>query len=361
MKSWTLASGTAEVTVNLQGGGLGPVRFRSGSGWLEPMHRAPWLAEPDAADTPMLQNLQGDFFCAPFGESDLLAGETRSHGLTANGHWRLLHGTASRVELQLDGTVSGARVVKEVSLEPGGPVVYQIHRFEGGEGRLPLGHHAMLAAPDGERLRLSFSPYVWAGTPPRPVEDDPRRGRSGLRYPQRIAALDRAETAGGDTVDLTAYPALEASEELVMLVTDPAEPFAWSAAVAPSSRWIWFALRPNGVLRSTLLWASNGGRDYPPFSGRHRRVLGIEEMTGYFHLGHRASLAPNEVNEAGHPTSVELQPGARVTTRYAFGAVRAPEGFERVATLRIGEAAIVLDDGGGRSVQVPFDPHFLAL
>src|SRR5690606_8377256 len=145
----------------------------------------------------------------------------------------------------------------------------------------------------------------------------------------------RALTASGETVDLTTYPALDDGEDLLMLVTDPGLAVAWSTATAVEGRWIWFALRPNDVLRNTVLWLSNGGRYYPPFASRHRRVIGIEETTSYFHLGHRASAEPNALGRLDYPTAVELRPGGVVTTRYAFGAVAAPDGFERVESLRL--------------------------
>jgi hypothetical protein len=356
---WRLANGLVEVGVNRLGGQLGPVRFVLGDRRVEPMHRAPWLDEPGAADSTMLQNLQGDFFCAPFGENDLLPGDGSAHGLTANGAWREVVATRTRLELELDGEVLGARVRKEVSLRPGEPVVYQIHRLEGGEGSLPLGHHAMLRAPEGERLELSFSPWTFAGTPPQPVEGDASRGRSLLRYPQQISDLSRASTADGATVDLSSYPALDSSEEIVMLVTDPRQLIGWSAAVAPESGWIWFGLRANTVLRNTLLWLSNGGRGYPPFLGRHRRVLGIEEVTSYFHLGHRASTEPNELSRSGMTTSIPLQPAVPTVTRYAFGVVQAPSGFRRVATLSLEDDTLLLADEAGRTVAVPFDTGFL--
>jgi hypothetical protein len=360
MKSdWRLDNGLVELGVNRFGGQLGPVRFVLDDRTIEPMHRAPWLDEPGAADSTMLQNLQGDFFCAPFGENDLLPGDGNAHGLTANGVWREVVATGTRLELELQDEVAGARVRKEVSLRPGEPVVYQVHRLEGGEGALPLGHHAMIRAPVGERLKLSFAPWTFAGTPPKPVEGDASRGRSLLRYPQRIYDLRRAETTTGGTVDLCRYPTLDSSEEIVMLVTDPRELIGWSAAVAPESGWIWFGLRPNTVLRNTLLWLSNGGRDYRPFLGRHRRVLGIEEVTSYFHLGHRASTEPNELSHSGMTTSIPLQPGVPTVTRYAFGAVQAPPGFLRVAALRLEDDALTLSDKAGRTVAVPFDTGFL--
>jgi hypothetical protein len=360
LSDWLLTSDHVEVGVHRVGGHLGPVRFRHGSLVFEPLHRAPWLDEPGGVEPPMLRNLQGDFFCAPFGANDLRAEEQRDHGLTANGAWRLREQSGNRVLLELEGRVSGAIVTKEVFLHPREPVVYQLHRFDGGTGALPMGHHAMLRAPEGEALRLSFSRWAWAGTPPEPVESDPARGRSLLRYPQRIDSLASTLTATGEAVDLSRYPTLEASEEILMLVTHPDQQLGWSAAVAPKSGWVWFALRPNTVLRATLLWLSNGGRDYPPFLGRHRRVLGIEELTSYFHLGHRASAGPNALNSAGVPTAVSLRPDLAVTTRYAFGCIPAPAGFGRVASLALHGDELTLSDHDGREARVDFDASFMA-
>jgi hypothetical protein len=229
MSELRLDNDLVELGLGRSGAQMGPVRFRHGDRLLEPMHRAPWLHEPGSAPTPMLQNLQGDFFCAPFGESDLLPQEQRAHGLTANGSWRPLVQAGDRLELELEGRVAGARVRREIRLVAGQPVIYQLHHFEGGEGDLPLGHHAMLRAPEGERLRLSFSPCAFAGTPPQPPEDNPARGRSLLRYPQRLTDLSRAATTAGELVDLSSYPSLESSEEIVMLVTHPRERIGWSA------------------------------------------------------------------------------------------------------------------------------------
>jgi hypothetical protein len=360
VSTWALGNGIVELGVNRTGGQLWPVRFRHDGRWIEPMHRAPWVEQPGAAEIPMLQNLSGDFFCAPFGANDLDPFESRDHGLTANGSWTELARTPERLELELSGTVCGASVRKEVRLVARQPIVYQLHRFLGGEGSLPIGHHAMLRAPADELLELSFSPFVWAGTPPRPVESDERLGRSLLRYPQRIQSLSSVLSESGETLDLSRYPALESSEEILMMVTHPGQQLGWSAAVARESGWIWFALRPNTVLRATMLWLSNGGRDYPPFLGRHRRVLGIEELTSYFHLGHHASTTSNALDKAGIPTAVSLQPGRAVTTRYAFGCLPAPAGFRRVASLALNGDELTLSDQDGRQARVDFDSEFVA-
>ena len=358
---WTLDNGRVRLGVSAQGGNLWPVRFMVEGRAVEPLHRAPWVDEPwVAADAPpMLQNLRGDFFCAPFGANDLDPREGRDHGPTANGTWRLLEREPNRLALELEGQVAGARVTREVRLEQEQPVVYQVHRFEGGSGPIPLGHHAMLRAPERERLHLSFAPFAWGGTPPEPVEPDASRGRSSLRYPQRFDRLSDVETRDGPRVDLSAYPALQDTEDILMLVTEPGREWGWSAAVAPGSGWIWFAVRRNDTLRNTLLWMSNGGRDYPPFLGRHRRVIGIEETTSFFHLGHRRSVEPNELSAAGFPTAVPLEPERTMTTRYAFGAVAAPRDFDRVAQIEVEDDCLSLRAASGQTATVPFTTGLL--
>lgn len=358
MKHWRIQNDALEVGVIEVGGHLDPVRFHTPGGAVEPMHKAPWVDEPEASPLPMLQNLRGDFFCAPFGASDVMPDESRPHGTTANGPWALMRAQPQRLELELKGRVASARVRKTLELKDNHPILYQVHEFVGGSGVLPLGHHAMLHA--SEPLYLSFSPWIWAGTPPHPVETDVTGGRSKLLYPQTLETLDRARTRDGNYVDLRLYPALDHSEEIVMLVSEGGAPFAWSAAVAPRAGWVWFALRDPAILRNTVLWLSNRGRDYPPFSGRHSHVLGIEEVTAYFHLGHKASSANNELRDRGFATTLSLTPETPLVVRYAFGLATIPPGFRRVATIEAGDRHLTLSDEESRHVHVPFDRSFFA-
>lgn len=349
-----LNNGLVEVGLNRTGGQLDPVRFFLPEGVIEPLHRAPWLNEEGTDIAPMLQNLRGDFFCAPFGDNDLLPDETRPHGLTANGVWQLKHAAPSQIDYELVGNVAGASVSKSISLRDGQPLVYQSHRFDGGDTRLPIGHHAMLRAD--EPLKLSFSPYIWSGTPPQPIETRTTGGRSSLAYPQTFGDIRKVKTKNGALADLSVYPVLEQSEDILMLVSQDA-PLAWSAACMPQAGWLWFALKNPATLRSTLLWLSNGGRDYAPFSGRHKKVIGIEEVTSYFHLGHRTSLSPNPVSEQGYPTTLNLEPQRRLEVRYAFGLVAVPEGFERLVDLTWDDTRLHLQGESGQ-VEVPYDASF---
>lgn len=359
MKGWAIENDRVRVGVTEEGGHLDPVTFHTERGDISPMHVAPWADETlDASTPPILRILRGDFFCAPFAANDVSPDEDRVHGATANDLWREVSKSASYVELELSKTVMGAKVRKRLSIQPGQPVVYQQHTFEDGSGELPLGHHAMLKA--SEPLLLSFSPWVFGGTPPAPIETPETQGRSKLEYPQTFTDLARARRSDGNTVDLSVFPALERSEEIIMLVSDDKQPFAWSAATAPNAGWVWFALKNPSVLRSTLLWMSNGGRDYAPWLGRHTKCIGIEEVASYFHLGHRASTSSNPFKGRGIPTTVRLEPNKTLEIRYIFGVVAVPNDFGRVATIEATQESIVIKSINRLVTEVPCDIDFVS-
>lgn len=359
MSVWQLESNHVRLEISSEGGFLYPAEFRlEGERIVSPLHRAPWLEEAIPDDLPpMLRGLRGDFFCAPFGDSDLLPEEPRPHGATANAAWTLVSSDDSQLELELQPSVMDARVTKRVFVRQGHAVIYQQHRFRGGSGALPVGHHAMLHTT--EPLLLGFSNWVWGGTPPQVLEPDPATGRSSLAYPQRFSDLREVRLENGETTDLTTYPQLEHSEDLVMLVADSTLPFAWSAATNQHSGWVWFALKNPRVLCSTVLWLSNGGRDSAPWSGRHTGVIGIEEVSAYFHLGHRASVEANPLATQGIETALELRPDDEVSIRYAFGVAAIPDGFGRVVRIRAVAGGIALEDEVGQSVYAAVDLGFI--
>lgn len=355
MQVFPLECDSVSLGVAETGAQLSDVTFTLPDGRrVAPMHTAPWADEALAADTPpSLRVLRGDFLCAPFGASDVIGGD--GHGPTANGTWRLTRNDGRTLDAVLDGDVMGAAVGVHVEVRAGHAVVYQRHTLSGGNGQLPVGHHAMLKAD--KPLRLAFSPWSWAATPPDPIEVPPA-GRSLLAYPQTIDDLTAARLAAGGTADLTVYPFADDHEDLWMLASDAGAPFAWSAATSADG-WIWFSLKDPRVLPGTILWLSNGGRTYPPFSSRHRRVIGIEEVCSYFHLGHAASIADNPLAARGVATAIALRPRATVTISYAFGLAPAPPGFGAVADIRPAAAGIVLADGAGREAFAACDLSFV--
>jgi hypothetical protein len=349
VRSFSILSDRVSLAVTETGGHLSDVTFTLDDGrHVRPMHTAPWADEELPADTPpILRLLRGDFFCAPFGASDLIAGETRVHGLPANGTWQLSQTTGNALDAVLDGTVLGATVTKHVEVRPGQSIVYQRHTLAGGSGAIPIGYHAMLRADTP--LQLAFAPWTMALTPPEPVEVPPL-GRPLLAPNQTIRDLRRAKRADGGTADLAIYPTADGYESLWMVVAEPMQPFAWTAATAADQGWVWFSLKNQRVLPETLLWLSNGGRDYPPWNGRHRRVIGLEEICGYFHLGHAASIGENPIAANGIATAAMLDPTTPLSVSYLFGLAAVPPGFGAVASVVEAAEGVTLIDSGGREV-----------
>lgn len=327
---------------------------------LSSLHRAPWIGEDMAPETdPHLTRLSGDFLCAPFGLSDVEP--SPSHGWPANAPWRFLGsenlpgGVVARFELTR--TVMGARIVKEFTLRDGHPFLYQRHVFSGGAGAVSVGLHMMLSLPQG--ARLSFSPKLFAETPAVALEPDPARGRSRLAYPAHFEDLTQAPLADGGRADLTRYPFAAAHEDFVMLVEEPGERLAWGAALRRQEGDITLSLKAPSDFPLTLLWFSNGGRDYAPWNGRHRGVLGMEEARTFSLSGHAASIRPNPLSDRGIPTSISLEEGGTVDLRQVIGLVPAPDGWERVAGVSAVGNELLVEGPGGQTIRVPYDAGFL--
>ena len=285
--SWRLASAQVEAFVTEVGGHLGPVTFDRRGRKLRPYSVAPWAEEPtDPTLLPLLKVLRGDFFCLPFGGNATPFGRERHpvHGETSNARWqfRSLETLSGRtcLHLSLKTQVRRGRVDKRIWLMEGQNTVYCQHVVSGMSGPMNLGHHAMLKFPEtpGSGV-LSTSRFVYGQVFPQPFELPENGGYSWLKVGGEFKSLEKVPTITGETTDLTHYPARRGFEDLVMVVSDPSVPFAWTAVTFPKERYVWFALKDPKVLRETVFWFSNGGRHYPPWSGRHTSVLGLEEVT----------------------------------------------------------------------------------
>ena len=329
---------------------------------VAPFHRAPWADDavpPDGmADAPHLARISGDFFCAPFCASDVEP--SPAHGWPANAPWTPL-GTESipggtRARFALSRTVMGARIVKEFTVRDGHPFLYQRHVFEGGSGLVPVANHAMVSLPAGGRL--ATSPKRRVETPPAALETDPARGRSVLAYPATAADLTRVPLAAGGTADLTAYPIADRHEDFAMLVEAEGSRLGWTAVTRPSGDAALF-LKDAVRLPATMLWFSNGGRDYAPWSGRHTGVLGVEDGCAFSLHGHAASIAANDLTREGIPTAIRLEPAGSVEVRHVIGAIPLPDGFGPIASITTGEGVLTVANAVGRAVDLPYDDGFL--
>lgn len=375
--SFLLRSDTVSLAITRTGGMMGPVTFFPGERTpISPYAIAPWAEErlPDALP-PMLAALRGDWFCSAFGENRMpWNGRTLPpHGETANGTWRLLdsgrQGKAQWLRLGIEMPAQGGRCDGLTALVDGQSVVYQRHDMSGLTGPVNPGHHATLAFPDTPGSgRLSFSPTILARTLFEPLERPENRGYSALRPDTRIddlGAVPCVETgieggmAGGLT-DLTLFPARRGYEDIAILCADPALPFAWSAVTFAAQRYVWFALRDPRKLASTLLWFSNGGRHFPPWNGRHVNVMGIEDVTAYFHVGAEASCLCNPLRARGIRTCLEPDAEGRLSIPYVQGVARIPEGFDEVVAIEAaGRGHIALASRSGMAVTLGCDSEFL--
>lgn len=318
-----------------------------------PLHHAPWTPDAVAPDAPPHQAwLAGDFFCAPFGAS----GPDGLHGLPANGDWATLPSNPHTLRAVLQGAVQGATLVKEFALQDDHPFVYQRHLFIGGTGSLPVANHAMVAVPNG--ARLSFSRKRWWETLAKPLEST--KGRSRLAYPRRAEDAADFPAADGSVVNLHRYPWGEAHEDFVSGIEDPASRLGWTAVVRPTEGDLFLSLRNPAQLPMTMLWHSNGGRDYAPWNSRHKGCLGVEEGAALPMLGLSSQETPDPLTAAGQPGQVTLDPQGTIDIRHIIGAIRWPSGQSVAGIMLDGDTLIVTGDWGAER-RLPLRGSWLGL
>jgi hypothetical protein len=356
------------------GGHLAPVVFDRKKRKIQPYSIAPWVEEKNVSSLPLIQVLRGDFFCLPFGgNSRPFRGERHPvHGETANAKWKMegMRQEKGRacLHLSLKTRIRPGRVDKHLCVIGGHNAVYCQHIVSGMRGAMDLGHHAMVKFPDrpGSGL-IATSPFAFGQVFPGVMESPEARGYSMLKPGAEFSSLDSVPTITGQTTDVSTYPARRGFEDLVMLVSDqPAcpvtkrgAPFAWNAVTFPQDRYVWFALRDPQVLRSTILWISNGGRHYPPWNGRHVNVMGLEDVTSFFHLGLADSAEKNSLSARGCPTCLPLKPNRPLVVNYIMGVAVVPASFDRVRAIEAENQAVRLKSASGASVTVPLDLGFL--
>nr|WP_306268979.1 hypothetical protein [Pararhizobium sp. IMCC3301] len=356
-----ISSGSVAFDFNRSGGNIENFAVTTADGTVtRPLHTAPWASE--AATLPddialVERQLSGDFFCAPFGVNP--GGPI--HGATANGTWQPTDRVESvdgavRHTYLLEDRVHGAVVTKTLTVRPGHPVLYQCHRFEGGSGHLPVAHHAMIRVPGG--AQLSFSKKQFGITPNAPPESDPQRGFSMLAYPQKFEGLDAVRTAADQSVDASFYPFSKRHEDIVVMAEATGSEIGWSAALADQDGFLFFAVKDARALPETLLWMSNGGRNYAPWSGRHTCVLGIEEAATACHAS-GAFASSDTRSPSGLVQALALKASTVREIRYGFGAIPAPPHWREVADIRVSASELTLVDVSGAEITLPFDgTHF---
>jgi len=225
-----------------------------------------------------------------------------------------------------------------------------------------FGHHAMLKFPEAAGSGLiSTSPVLCAQVFPGEFETAQNYGYSSLKPGAEFRTLRTVPLAVGGNTDISQYPARRGYEDLVMLTADLDEPLAWTAVSFPKERYVWFALKNPRILRHTIFWISNGGRHYAPWSGRHTAVMGLEDVTSYFHPGLAESAQKNPLSAKGIPTCHQFNPGEALAIPYIMGVVPVPAGFGRVRSIDpvFGGEEITLTSREGQHVSARVNLDFL--
>lgn len=348
-----------DITRN--GGQLGPVQFRLGRRTVEPFSTAPWCDTPEAKELiPLLAELRGDFFCAPFGAGPAWRGESHPpHGESANARWEVECSEPGRLVATLQTRVRPGKITKLIEARDGETNLYQTHVLEGFQGGMCLGHHAMLDFTRNGPGRISTSRIRLAQVLPVPFENPAIGGYCSLKQGAWFKRLDSVPMADGGKADLSRYPAREGFEDLVMVHHKDVDDFAWAAVVFPEQKFVWFSLKNPAHLASTVLWHSNGGRHYAPWNGRHRGVLGIEDVTAYFHLGLAASLKDNPWKGKGVPTSHTLSKRKGTRIPYIMGVAPLVAGFDSVRAIERTDSGIRLSAAGGAHIDHAVDLAFI--
>ncbi len=286
------------------------------------------------------------------------------HGETATRRWEFVaaNTTPAGVEFvaRMRTQVRKGEVTKRILLRHGETNLYCRHELRGFSGPMSLGHHAMIAFPkENGPGQILLSPWREGRVSPQPIESAEMGGYSALKTGAAFRSLSRVPMANGGVADLTRYPARNGFEDIVM-VSSRARPteLAWTTVTFPKAGWLWFAIKDPRTLASTVFWHSNGGRHYPPWNGRHRGVLGLEEVTSYFHLGLAESASPNPLSKAGVPTVLGLRRDRVTTINCIMGIVPLPPGFDRLQSLRLKDDHLVARSTSGLDVSHPVDLSF---
>lgn len=341
--SFVLKTPEVEACLTEQAGMLAPVVFYRNSCPVQPYAIAPWAEETLEHEPPaILRVLRGDFMCSAFGgnETPFQEKQLPIHGETANKKWKLIKDRETEkgvaLNLQVEMPVQGGRCESWTALLNGHNVIYQRHDFFDVEGPINPGHHATLQFPDRPGAgRLAFSKRLFAHSYIKPTEKPEEQGYSWLKPNAHIRDLKKTPCIDGSKTDLTLYPNRRGFEDIVILCADPRAGLAWSSVTFPDEGYVWFSLRHPKCFPSTLLWFSNMGRYYPPWNGRHRNVLGMEDMIGCFHQGLAESARNNLLNQMGVATCHDLRLGEVLRLPYIQGVAKVPGDFDCVAEIEV--------------------------
>jgi len=365
--SYTLSGSHVKTFITVQGGHL-TARFKTGNREINPFFIAPWWDEAPVKDEDeIIRVLRGDFFCFPFGgnEEPYEGIKYPVHGQTANANWDFVsfskEDNAREISLKMDLDNNRGTVEKYIRVDDGSPVIYSRHIVKNYSGKMPIGHHPTLKLPDRTGCGIvDISEPVDGFTTPVAAENPENGGYSRIKPGARITDRSRVPCIDGSVVDITHYPTPSGFEDIVIFISDQKREFVYTAVSVPSEGYLYFQLKNPRVLAHTLFWMSNGGRHYPPWNGRVRSVIGVEEITAFFHYGIKAGVENNPFQDKGYKSFVEIKKESPLDVRLIMGLVPISEDFTGVKDIvKKNETTITIIGRGGEKIDIPCRLDFL--
>jgi hypothetical protein len=147
-------------------------------------------------------------------------------------------------------------------------------------------------------------------------------------------------------------------EDFAILVEARGARLGWTVLMRNAEDDMLVVLKDARIMPVTMLWISNGGRDFSPWNGRHTGVIGIEDGCAAGGVGLRAARGENRIRALGVPTTLAL--GARHVIPHALVSLPRPPGWSAVAHITLTDGTLTLTERGGAQVSVPFPAEHFA-
>lgn len=323
------------VSVNSLGGMLGPILFILPDGrQVAPFQVAPWANETFGDEIPnVLRRLRGEWPCVPFGaDANRPAlgewpGSTAErtvdslpHGFGSNNHWTFGDASPTDISLSIDYPEPHPirSLKRSVMPDPESAALdCELVINVRSDCTLPIGLHPTFRLPERPgAVRIEVGDEISGMTYPHDVD-----ASSIFRRHQVAAPWHDVRLRDGSTLDISAVPLRQKTEDLVQLLEMPGHAALWNAEEGYRARLVW----NQEHFPSALLWFSNHGRSFEPWNGRHL-ALGLEPICSAFDLGAQISASDNPINRRGVATARSFTAGERFVTRYRVEVEAAPYG-----------------------------------
>jgi len=144
----------------------------------------------------------------------------------------------------------------------------------------------------------------------------------------------------GGTVDLTAVPANEATQELASCQIDPARTNGYITALRPDKHLIFGYVFRRAEYPWVMSWMN--------YTGNMRAARGFEFSTQPFDVSHRDTVDAHQM--FGTPTYKWLPAKGKLRSSFLFFYARTPDGFSNVADVKLEDGRLQIQDRSGRTV-----------